>query len=56
MREIRYFGLNQWAEMKDFLFELRERIGTTNISVNWDSFTTLVKVSWDEELIDLENK
>lgn len=56
MMGIQYFGLNQWAEMRDFLFELRERTGTTNISVSWDSFINLVKVSWDEELIDLENK
>lgn len=53
---IRYFGLNQWGEMRDFIFEIGEREGISNIRTGWDWFTKLIKVEWDEELIDLENK
>lgn len=56
MREIRYFGLDQYGDMKEFLFELGGKIEASNISVTWDSFIKAMKISWDEDLIDLENK
>lgn len=56
MKKIRYFGLDQYVDMRELLFELGGKIEASNISVTWDYFTKLMKISWDEELIDLENK
>lgn len=56
MREIRYFGLNQWDEMREFVIKLSEENSRPNMSIYVDVPTDSYVVEWDEELIDLENK
>lgn len=56
MKEIRYFGLDQWAEVLDLLETLYKRKEVSNIAIESDIELMLRVVSWDEELIDLENK
>ena len=59
MREIRYFGLNQWDEILSELSKLKERGRTNsvyNITCRFDYRNLQYVVAWDEELIDLENK
>lgn len=59
MREIRYFGLNQWDEILSELSKLKERGRTNsvyNITCRFDYGNLQYVVAWDEELIDLENK
>jgi hypothetical protein len=59
MREIRYFGLNQWAEMREAIHKLMERQRTdqvSNITCRGDVRNIQYVLEWDEELIDLENK
>ena len=56
LKETRYFGLNQWDEMREFIIKLS--VEKTNpymeIYVNVQSNSYVAE--WDEELIDLENK
>ena len=59
MREIRYFGLNQWDDILSELSKLKERGRTNsvyNITCRFDYGNLQYVVAWDEELIDLENK
>lgn len=56
MREIRYFGLNRWWEMRGFVIKLREEKSIPNMAIYVDDPTNSFVVEWDEELIDLENK
>ena len=56
MRAIRYFGLNQWYEMREFVIKLSEEKRSLNMSIYVDVRTNRNVVEWDEELIDLENK
>lgn len=56
MREIRYFGLNQWVELSEFLGTLQKRGTAGNIVVRAESKWLRYVVEWYEELIDLENK
>lgn len=59
MREIRYFGLNQWDEILSELSKLKERGRTNsvyNITCRFDYGNLQYVVAWDENLIDLENK
>lgn len=56
MREIRYFGLNQWGEMRGFMQTLLRSRGPHNIVARVDSKKLRYVVEWDEQLINLENK
>lgn len=59
MREIRYFGLNQWDEILSELSKLKERGRTNsvyNITCRFDYGNLQYVVAWDEEPVDLENK
>lgn len=56
MREIRYFGLNQWGELREFVIKLSSEKSSPNMAIYVDVPTNSYVVEWDEELIDLENK
>ena len=56
MREIQFFGLNQWDEMREFVIKLAADRNVSNIAIYVDASTNSYAVEWDEELIDLENK
>lgn len=56
MREIRYFGLNQWEEMREFMNDVHRSGSADNLAVRVDSKRLRYVVEWDEEPIDLENK
>lgn len=56
MREIRYFGLKQWGEMREFVIKLSSEKSSPNMEIYVDVPTNSYVVEWDEELIDLENK
>ena len=56
MREIQYFGLNQWDEMREFVVKLSDEKSNPNMTIYVDVTTNSYVVEWYEELIDLENK
>lgn len=56
LKEIRYFGLNQWDEMREFIIKLSVEKSNPNMEIYVDVPANIYVVEWDEELIDLENK
>lgn len=56
LKEIRYFGLNQWDEMQEFIIKLSVEKSNPNMEIYVDVPANSYVVEWDEELIDLENK
>lgn len=56
LKEIRYFGLNQWDEMREFIIKLSVEKSNPNMEIYVDVPTNSYVVEWDEELVDLENK
>lgn len=56
MRGIRYFGLNQWDEMSEFIIKLSVEKTNPDMEIYVDVPANSYVVEWDEELIDLENK
>jgi len=56
MREIRYFGLDQWAEMREFVLKLGDEKRGSNIAIYGAPSDDSYVVEWDEEPVDLENK
>lgn len=56
MRAIRYFGLDQWDEMREFVIKLSDEKSSPNMAVYASPSYNNYIVEWDEELIDLENK
>lgn len=55
MREVRYFGINQFEELRDLLTQLRvER--EIRYSLTCDISTLTYRVEWEDGFLDLENK
>ena len=56
MKEIRYFGLNPWDEMREFIIKLSVEKTNPYMEIYVNVQANSYVVEWDEELIDLENK
>lgn len=56
MKEVRYFGLRQWGELREFTSDLLRSGSAENIKVRGNFEGMGYVVEWDEKSIDLENK